>query len=371
MKVYFATNRKLERSASSVGFGNGVQPLPGAFMVGAVEVDHSAGAWVADTARMSLAPELVEESVQDGRPVRRVIRHGSESLFASMRDTALDPATGDILILLHGAGHTMTSSLETAARCAELYSDPQAPLPRDLTVGSVTPQQWMIPFALCYPTNGRGNPIDYFLDRDDALRSGLAIARTFGRLVQFVSRLRRQDRCDTRIHLLAHSLGNFALRNAVQSIVQRPDLKPARLFDTVLLLHADEDSDSLFDPEKLGPLPLFTKRIAIYFDRSDKLTRLSDAVHMDRLGQKGPQRGQEISGLACEVSAIDCSAATFDLVPDSQRHRHYFGARSVVQDIRQVLAGQDPHRVAGREADASRPGFYRIIEPEGAVAPPQ
>ncbi len=371
MKIFFATNRDVGTSGAGVSLGNGIHGREGAFRVGEIDVEPAAGTWVVDPAGLSLSPETIEESVVEGRLVRNVVERGSDRLFASVREAALKEDTGDILILLHGAGHSLVSSLENMARCVELYSDPHEPLPADLSVGRVSPRRQMVPFALCYPTNGRANPVDYFLDRGDARLSGLALARTFVRLVKFVAALRRQDRRHIRIHLMAHSLGNFALRNAIQTIIRRPGMRPVRLFDSIFLLHADEDSDALFDPGKLAPLSRFTDRVAVYFDRSDKLTRLSDAVHVDRLGQKGPQRGRCLSELPCEVTAIDCGGATFDLRPDIQRHRHYFGARSVVDDIRQVIAGRPPHQVTGREPDPARPGFYRIVEGSAESVPPQ
>ncbi|MEM6489244.1 MAG: alpha/beta hydrolase [Pseudomonadota bacterium] len=227
---------------------------------------------------------------------------------------------------------------------SELYSDTDTPV---------------CPFFFSYPTNGASDPANYFADRDDATVSGIAMARAFGRLVSFLARMKTEERCQQRVHLLAHSLGNFATRKAVEAIFGNPAFRRIRLFDTVFLAHADDDEDTLADPGKMHSLTLLTDEIVVYYDRSDKLLRLSDAVHKDRLGQKGPNPlpGALVNG--CSIAAVDCSAVSFDIRDDPQRHRHYLQSTAVVNDIRSVMRKEPP---AGRDPVDGREGFFRLSD---------
>ena len=68
-------------------------------------------------------------------------------------------------------------------------------------------------------------------DRDDAAASGIAMARFMMRLLDFLT---DKGQCEQRIHLVAHSMGNWALRHAVQGLISlqaqaRLPTRPPRL----------------------------------------------------------------------------------------------------------------------------------------------
>lgn len=356
MKVYFATNRELMKRGGRPRFGNDPSTHPLEYRVGHMTVSPDGEDWLADESSLHVAPERMKSGSEE----RIFERRGSDSLFAELMETAQDDSSGDLLVIIHGAAHSFESSIEVGARCAELYSDPSGVLPDDAGVGRITSRQPMIPFVFSYPTNGRSNPLDYFQDRHDASVSGPAIARAYSRLIDFVAKVRADDRCGKKIHLLAHSLGNFALRSAIQAISSSAAMRPVRLFDTAILAHADEDNDALLQDLKLRPLTRFADDIVVYFDRTDKLVRLSDSVHEDRLGQKGPVASTVMTAPGCRISALDCEDTHFDLAPDRQRHRHYLKNRTVVNDIRQVLAGRNPDQVSGRRPVEGLSGFYKL-----------
>ena len=260
----------------------------------------------------------------------------------------IENGTSDILVFIHGAGNSFTDAAVTAALMAEHYSEPESPV---------------CPFFFSYPANGSPDPVNYFADRDDADLSGVAMARSFGKLVDFLVAGKIATNCGQRIHLLAHSLGNFALRKAVTTIATNPSYRSLRLFDTVFLAHADEDEDALAQADKLRHLTRLTDRFVVYYDRTDKLLRLSDAVHMNRLGQTGPDPfpGPVLNG--CEIAAVNCSATAFDVLPDNQRHWHYIRARAVIEDIRAVMRNRAP---PGRTPLDTK-GFFRLSAIEQAA----
>ncbi|MEL6120419.1 MAG: alpha/beta hydrolase [Pseudomonadota bacterium] len=338
--AYFATNRN-RKSDGTYGnrFYEGDARLIRAGEA-ALSKNAAQGTWNLD--EVTTYPERSRAASEDDRAEREWVTLGSSSAFGNMRASGISGETSDILIYLHGAGNSFESSSETLGQMIDLYSQDGAQL---------------CPFFFTYPANGKSDPVNYFADRDDASISGPAMARAFGKLVDFLINKRLEERCSQRIHLLAHSLGNFALRKAVEAIFSNTAHRPVRLFDTVFLAHADDDEDTLNHPGKMRNLTRLTDKIVVYFDGTDKLLRLSDTVHLDRLGQKGPNPhpGALVNG--CEIAAVDCELTAFDLAPDRQRHRHFLQSSAVVNDIRAVIHGNPTE---GRTPVEGVEGVFRL-----------
>lgn len=341
--AYFATNRNRSRDGKKYGntFYNGDARL---IRAGEVALLKENGKWKLED--VTTYDERSRSGQGNSRADREWTLLGSNTAFEEMRQSGVEGRTSDLLVYIHGAGNSFESASLTLAEMGDLYSLHDAKL---------------CPFFFSYPANGKSDPINYFSDRDDASVSGPAMARAFGKLVDFLITKRIEENCNQRIHLIAHSLGNFALRKAVESIFSNPTHRPVRLFETVFLAHADEDEDSLSDSNKLYNLTRLTNKIVVYYDGSDKLLRLSDAVHMDRLGQKGPNPhpGRLVNG--CEVSSVDCSQVEFDLMVDRQRHRHIIGSSIVVDDIKSVIHGLP---IKNREPIDEEEGKFRLRDPK-------
>jgi esterase/lipase superfamily enzyme len=98
-----------------------------------------------------------------------------------------------------------------------------------------------------WPSNGEVFlSYNYFSDREDAEVSGIAMARALQRFAEFLVDLRASDfktltaarrrgevataedlrQCERKIHLVAHSMGNWALRHA---LVKFAELHPGHL----------------------------------------------------------------------------------------------------------------------------------------------
>ena len=348
MDVYFATNRNPNRQDDPISFGIDFHPRRHEFRVGTATVQKQGRQWKFQD--LKAEPETPPSATGRLAGQTGFSAIGSPKLLETIQG---DPRTGDLFVFIHGAGNSFIDAVETAALCAELYSQSD---------------RQVVPLVFSYPANGSADPLNYFFDVMDADASGFAMARAFARFTRLIQELNRDAQrssavqpCKRRVHLLAHSLGNRALQAAIQVISQFPNIFPkTSLFHTTFLCNADVDADALTSADELRPLASFTKQIIVHFDTGDKLVDLSDAVPFreKRLGQIGPMTlpdPPKIDG--CPITVLDLSDTQFGVQPDAQRHRHYKGSQVVIDDIKAVMAGASPTRKPHPE---QRPGFFKL-----------
>ncbi|MGF1527914.1 MAG: alpha/beta hydrolase [Candidatus Competibacterales bacterium] len=310
-----------------------------------------------------------EAEIVDDRIERLEVYHetpsgsvlGSQKLFDLLRERMAQEGC-DVLLFIHGFNVTFHEALRNAAVMENLYQ------------GRGGAGVALVAFS--WPSDG--NLAFYHSDRHDAMASGLALARGLAKAVGFIRQLQAETLCRQSIHLLAHSMGCYALRFALQAMVERGVLleasngaplavlaqrqpRPAspplgvglpRLLDQIILTAADEDNDALEDPEKLARLPELGNRVTVYCNPNDRPLTLSDWTkgNPDRLGSEGPIRPQNLSN---KIDVVDCSPQVVGVV----EHGYHYQTKAVVEDINTVLGGLASDQVAGREWVPSRHRF--------------
>ena len=205
--------------------------------------------------------------------------------------------------------------------------------------------------------------IAYANDRADARTSGAALGRGLLKLGEFVrrvsdelgprvrsdlgrdaetARLRKELRAG-RLHLMAHSMGGYVLRHAVQGMRREIGDDLPRLFDEILLIAVDEDADAFEHDHKLALLPRLARRVTVYHNREDIPLAISDMTkgNPDRLGADGPSHPHL---LPAKVSVVDCT----EVVSGFQEHRYHKDEHSVTEDIMAVLHANTSNSVANR-----------------------
>lgn len=335
--IYFATNRRLNGPARKPSFGERChKDGPDFYRVGIAEVIKESD----DLDEGYRVASIQLKGEGNSNPDNR----GSDALFRDIRKE-IEERGCDVLVYIHGFANNFEGSISRAAQLHEHYQ-----------VGSADNPKHPLVFAFCWPSNGRVTPPwEYFSDRNDARAAGPAMARN---LLRFFDYMQDKDPCKQRIHLVAHSMGNWALRHAVQAL---NDLDPGRrfehLFDNAFLMAADEDDDALERDDKLKPLLRLVRRIHVYHSHDDLSLVISDKTKFNpnRLGYEGPRNFSDIDS---KIIAIDC-----ERVDETEHlhvnHQYYRRRREVIEDINQVLAGKRPELISGREV--IRPGQqYRI-----------
>ncbi|MEM8790650.1 MAG: alpha/beta hydrolase [Pseudomonadota bacterium] len=351
-KIYFATNRdvRFNRRGKLKGFGKRFhKDGPQMFRVGEAMVQGADP--FADKGWKVTARKIYPESKTKSKEVV-----GSANLFEGLRKRLKDGCT-DMIIYLHGFANDFDNSAIRAAQLQSLY-------------GEKGKEAIVVFFG--WPSNGEVVPSfsNYRSDRHDAKLSGVAMARMLHKLVAFLMELRRQDQelllaardahggipdpkdlkqCDRKIHVVAHSMGNWALRHAVLEFAELyGGRRLPRIFEHVFLMAADEDSDALSDREKLGMLLDLGNQIHVYHAKDDIPLQVSDRTksNPDRLGAQGPE---DLDLLDSRIVTVDCRdvSDTHGEVTHG-RHQYYRTRKEVVQDVVATLRGEPQQGRSGR-----------------------
>ena len=154
----------------------------------------------------------------------------------------------------------------------------------------------------------------------------------------------RKELCAGRLHLMAHSMGAYALRHAVQGMRREVGDDLPRLFDEILLFAPDEDADAFEHDHKLALLPRLGRRVTVYHNREDIPLAISDLTkgNPDRLGADGPAHPHL---LPAKVTVVDCT----DVVTTRfQEHRYHKANNTIVNDILAALLGEPAHLIKNR-----------------------
>ncbi len=371
--VCFGTNRQPQLNEAGdriVDFGSDPGPISGyavRFGQATVTVDlrQQTNELVPDS--LFVAPEVLTPA-PGASP-----QFGSRTIFDALRQSMADKAH-PTLVFIHGFSNSFKDAIERAGWISAFYAD--GGFPADI-------------FVFTWPSRGgllAAVPLpyaDYEHDRGTAAASGPAIGRTLRLLYDFVDGLDRKDWCRNELHLLCHSMGNYALRNGLQAWLKLPDpadiitgapmrsltyvdravrdpIMVRRTFDQIILAAANEDDDAFDDPNKLEMLPRLGNAVTVYHTRKDWiLNTLSSKTKFNgpRLGTNGPDN---MSAVSDKVNAIDVSEV-FDFGDDPEGHQYYRKVPQIRDDIVAVLSGKRPTEIANRSPVSS--GRYLLKKP--------
>lgn len=329
--VHFATNREeTVENGKVTGFTAHLNPKSPLWLrYGVAEMIKAGESF--DIAELRVADEQIPGITADVNAAKVL---GSDEVFEGLR-LRLIANKSDLVLLIHGFDCSFENALSNAAELKTLWGTKGKPL--DTGVFS-------------WPSNGRLVPwMDYRSDRDDARSSAKAVARSLERLLSYLRKLDRADWCDADIHLVAHSMGNYVLRNALQAMLSTVGERTLpRVFKNIFLMAPDEDNDAFEDPGKLGRLPELAESVQVYFARNDEALTISHLTkgNPDRLGTTGPRT---LTSLPQKVVLIDCADVSETSSTSDVRHQYYRKRAEVIADVRQVLAGKRPEEVTGRD----------------------
>lgn len=279
-------------------------------------------------------------------------KFGSTEFFADVKGDM--EQNSDALVYIHGFNDSWEAVVGSALSLQEMVN--------------LYPKlgKKVVVILFSWPSDGEAIPFySYFSDRADARDSGNAIGRGFLRLRDFFDRLYaaakngKDKLCGQSIHLLCHSMGNYALQNAIdrmEEFIQTPSLP--RLFENVFMCAADVDDDVLEQGEPLGRLDELTRNISVYFNRQDKAMITSETTkgNAERLGYNGCAHPYNVHS---KVYQVDCTAVVPGGVFATQHSYYLLG--DINRDIAQSIAGvqqDDPQRL--RSVSSELPNTWKM-----------
>lgn len=190
-----------------------------------------------------------------------------------------------------------------------------------------------------YSWPAEGKVTHYIDDRAEARASGEA----FAVLVMQARRALEDERCNARMVLIAHSMGSYVLARASRYAAESlgwPTSFP--IFSEIILLAPDLDSEALEQGRGGEWLPVFARRLTVYFSRNDGVLAASSAKRAGltggRLGRQGPANLDRVSANVVAVDSTKLAAG----------HSSYFKEARIHHDIQQVIDGKDRREVDGR-----------------------
>lgn len=333
ISVYYATNRNETGTPANPGFGPNFHakgPTYLRFGMADVEPPTTAGGDY-KVSSIEVEPERIP-GVTVSLRTKEVL--GSRKIFDELR-LKMKADKSDLILLIHGYAADFNTTMERAAQLKVEYA--QAGRPLEVAVFS-------------WPADGDMTPfISYQRDRDDAKVSGPAIARALLKLLDYFRDMDRNEYCFQDMHLVAHSMGNYALRHTLQAMLTQYASKTLpRIFKNIFLMAADEDNDTFEFDHKMARLPELTEALHIYYSASDGALRISDVTkgQPDRLGSTGPRK---LSDLPHKVVLVDCNDVNQTLPLTDVAHQYYRKRPEVIADVRQVLNGVPSDKIAGRD----------------------
>lgn len=345
--IYFGTNRDPLPADNPTDFGSNFSPHGLADLrFGRAEVTG------ADFEQIDI--QVAPENLFSEPP-----QLGSEAVFQQVRQDMRQQAE-DTLIFIHGFNTSFKDALRQTAQIHQVLTAPDPLNPGNPLKLNMCLFSWPSDGVFLFTNPDARSKVAYRNDRLDAAASGPAFARGFLKVVDFINRINREDRCTQRLHLITHSMGAYVLRFAMQEIREFvEDHRIPRIFDQILLMAADEDDDAFDADHKLRLLPRTTRHISVYFNRGDLALWASDSLKGNpaRLGTDGPLQPLQ---LPRNVYPIDCTGVV-SRSADATEHSYHLNVERVIIDMQQVLRNRPTDEIPGRRYIPSS-NRYRLLD---------
>jgi esterase/lipase superfamily enzyme len=182
---------------------------------------------------------------------------------------------------------------------------------------------------IAYDLNFEGVPIMYSWPSRDNLFAYATDRSTadwsWKHLQYFVERVARESGA-RRIHLIAHSMGNQLLVNALDGLGRQPEIKP--LFDNVVMAAPDVDAKTFTERNWAG-IRDAAKRFTLYASSDDWALKASR--HLNDLARLG-----EAGGTLVVIPGLDTIDATG--IDTNELGHSYYHCKKLMDDLQLLMA---------------------------------
>lgn len=196
-----------------------------------------------------------------------------------------------------------------------------------------------------------GKVVAYLEDRDDARGSALAVKHMVHLLFEVTNEL---TDCISNVSVIAHSMGNYVLREALTSIAGSPHAPAGTFIDQFLMIGADVSNTSLEPGGKGFGITRFSNRVSVYYTPAD--STLSKSKRKNGRPRLGRTLSSDYIETPDNVVFIDCRLwANGDKIDEifpndtPSVHSSYRSIPAIIGDMFNVLRGVDREMFPARK----------------------
>lgn len=174
-----------------------------------------------------------------------------------------------------------------------------------------------------WASNGKVNGSDYLEDQEDARKSAITASYLF----EYI----KNNMNNKNLNVICHSMGNYLLRHVYQ--LYKEDNEISKIFNSICLVEADEDYDTLEDNTGLKGIHKLAEKISIFYNHNDWVLKYSDFAFKNndqRLGYKGPKN---TNNLPSNIKLVDAT----QLVDKNQHNYIYNNSFNIFKKIIEML----------------------------------
>ena len=334
VRVFYGTNRKpTGERMPALFYGGGRGDLQYGYVDVSIPETHKEGELETQSRWSVLTYFMGADALKRRFVLLQDVRPLSSSSFAgALRSQITGAPSRDVFIFVHG----FNSSFEDAARRT-------AQLAYDLDFDG-TPMMYSWP--------SQASTAAYTVDE-------AAVGISGRRMADFLKTVLEQSGAE-RVHLIAHSMGNRALMEALQTyLAERPARRARKAFGQIVFTAPDVDRDYFSDA--IEPLRAVADRVTLYASSNDLALRTSQAIH------GAPRAGLGGDGIliAPGIDSIDMSEVQADMIG----HNYYAANSGAIYDLFRILwRGDPPPRRCGmvdRKRGAASFWLFKVSQCKG------
>jgi len=321
VRVYYATDRE-PTSKNPLHYGSR-RSVSGELYLGTCDVSIPRDHRMAKIERPSILRLEFSENPEKHFVIKEITQETSDEFYLDLSKRVAESNKKEALVFIHGFRVAFNDAVYRTAQIAYDLGFPGAPV------------------LYSWPSNGKLYEYTGDLNNNDW---------TVDHLRGFLGDLASRSGARV-IHLIAHSMGNRALLNALRLLLESKPT-PVPHFNQIILTAPDIDADVFMRIAKV--IQGSAERITLYASTRDKALAASK-----KLNGSYPRAGDCSSSVAVVpgVDTIDASAVDTNLIG----HFYYAENRSVLSDVFNLLRdGGPPPRFGIRIVDVTPP-YWRFV----------